>query len=40
VTAGRRFVGVVGDEFVGGEAQIALDGKSELAAHGPRPVLE
>jgi len=34
VSAGTRFVGVGGDGFIGFEVQVALDGKSESAAHG------
>jgi hypothetical protein len=33
VSAGVRFVGVSRNRFVGFEVQVALDGKSEFAAH-------
>jgi hypothetical protein len=36
VTARARFIGVDGDGFIGFEVQVALDGKSELAAHGAK----
>ena len=34
VSAGARFVSVGGDGFVGFEVQVALNGKTEFAAHG------